>query len=157
MPSKSTGFTALTVGVSHRIDALADRPAAGAAPLSATEEFRSLVPLTEILSEITGVGAGSKTVAGRYEHLLARLGSELAILETLPLEDIARVDSPVLAEAVSRLRTGRVIRDPGYDGEYGAIRLFGDGELARLGDAAQTPSTKIILPSEASVRNPMID
>ena len=50
-----------------------------------------------------------------------------------------------------------MIRDAGYDGEYGAIRLFEANELTRLGPAAQTPSTKIILPSDASVRNLMID
>jgi DNA helicase-2/ATP-dependent DNA helicase PcrA len=147
---------ALTVGVSHRIDVLADRPAETVTPATAAE-FRSLVPLTEILSEITGVGAGSKTVARRYEHLLARLGPELAILETAPVEDIARADTPVLAEAISRLRAGKVIRDSGYDGEYGAIRVFEENELARFGKAAQSPSTKINLPSDASVRNLMID
>jgi DNA helicase-2/ATP-dependent DNA helicase PcrA len=148
---------AVTVGVSHRIDALADRPADAVTPPATAADFRSLVPLTEILSEITGVGAGSKTVARRYEHLLARLGPELAILEAVPLEDIARADSLALAEAISRLRARRVIRDAGYDGEYGAIRLFETNELTRLGPAAQTPSTKIILPSDASVRNLMID
>jgi ATP-dependent DNA helicase UvrD/PcrA len=39
----------------------------------------------------------------------------------------------VLAEAITRLRAGKVIREAGYDGEYGVIRLFEDGELARGG------------------------
>ena len=30
------------------------------------------------------------------------------------------------------MRSGRVIRKPGYDGEYGVIRVFEEGELARL-------------------------
>jgi DNA helicase-2/ATP-dependent DNA helicase PcrA len=37
----------------------------------------------------------------------------------------------VLAEAVARLRAGKVIRDAGYDGEYGVIRLFEPDELRR--------------------------
>jgi PHP family Zn ribbon phosphoesterase len=61
---------------------------------------------------------------------VAALGPELALLGEVPAEDVARFDV-LLGEAVTRLRAGRVIRDPGYDGEYGAIRLFEDGELPR--------------------------
>src|SRR5581483_7397481 len=59
------------------------------------------------------------------------LGPELSILGEVPLEDVARADSTLLAEAIGRLREGRVIRDAGYDGEYGVIRLFEPGELQR--------------------------
>ena len=37
----------------------------------------------------------------------------------------------MLAEGVARLRAGKVIRDAGYDGEYGVIRLFEADELRR--------------------------
>lgn len=121
----------LTVGVSHRIDSLADRTEAEAraAPPPKAAEVLSLVPLPEILSEIKGVGPGSKAVAQSYEGLLARLGPELAILEEVPVEDIARAGEPLLGEAIARLRRGQVIREAGYDGEYGVIRLFEDREL----------------------------
>jgi hypothetical protein len=39
----------------------------------------------------------------------------------------------VLADAIERMRTGRFIRDAGYDGEYGVIRVFQPGELANRG------------------------
>ncbi|MCG8546877.1 MAG: UvrD-helicase domain-containing protein, partial [Alphaproteobacteria bacterium] len=121
----------LTVGVSHRIDSLADRTEAEAraAPPPKAAEILSLVPLPEILSEILGVGPNSKRVAQSYERLLSQLGPELAILETVPVEDIARAGEPLLGEAIARLRRGEVIRDAGYDGEYGVIRLFEDAEL----------------------------
>jgi PHP family Zn ribbon phosphoesterase len=67
-------------------------------------------------------------VAAAYADTLAALGPELDLLGEVPVEDVAR-NSPLLGEAVARLRQGRVIRDPGYDGEYGAIRLFEAGEL----------------------------
>jgi DNA helicase II / ATP-dependent DNA helicase PcrA len=35
----------------------------------------------------------------------------------------------LLAEGIARLRAGKVIREAGYDGEYGVIRLFADDEL----------------------------
>src|SRR5690606_671772 len=37
--------------------------------------------------------------------------------------------SPLLAEGLRRMRAGEVIREGGYDGEYGVIRVFQPGEL----------------------------
>ena len=120
----------LTVGVMHRVEDLADR-GEEAVPPETAGPMRSLVPLPEILSEIHQVGPKSKTVARHYESLLGRLGPELPLLDTLPLEDIGPAASPLVAEAVSRLRKEEVIRDAGYDGVYGTIRLFRDDELHR--------------------------
>ena len=94
--------------------------------------FRSLIPLDEVLSEIHKVGRQSKFIKQKYEELLAKLGPELFILEKAPPEDIARKSSSLLAEAISRMRAGRVIRQPGFDGEYGKIRLFSDEELENV-------------------------
>lgn len=117
----------LTIGVMHRVQELADRPE-GYRPENATP-YRSLVPLPEVIAEIAGVGSGSKTVARDYDFVLSQLGSELDILERTPVEDIASRTSSRLAEAVTRMRAGTVIRKPGFDGEYGVIRLFEDDEL----------------------------
>src|SRR5262249_59386320 len=81
--------------------------------------------------EIRGTGSASKAVERAYGGLLARLGPELFILGQAPVEDIAHASSSLLAEAVLRMREGRVIREAGYDGEYGVIRLFRDDELRR--------------------------
>ena len=121
----------VTVGVMHRVDALADRPETDAPPPATAGEVMSLVPLPEIISEVSGVGPASQKVERSYDRLVAALGSELSILETVPVEDIGRAESSVLAEAISRLRAGKVIRDAGYDGEYGTIRLFEAEELKR--------------------------
>ncbi|MGC9667051.1 UvrD-helicase domain-containing protein [Planosporangium sp. 12N6] len=117
----------LTIGVLHRVEELADRPS----------EFRPdgapavehLIQLAEILGEINGVGAKSKTVDGQLNTLVAALGPELSILRHVPLDEIGRVGGELLGEAVSRLRAGRVHRTAGYDGEYGVIRLFTPDEL----------------------------
>ncbi len=114
----------VTVGVAHRIEALADRDAG-----MVEGAVSSLVPLPEILSEILGCGPATRAVAAAYAAAAA-LGPELSVLEEVPVEDLARAD-PLLAEAVARLRAGAVIRQPGYDGEYGVIRLFEAGEIAR--------------------------
>ena len=121
----------VTVGVMHRVDALADRAEAESAPPPTAGQVCSLVPLPEILSEITASGPSSQTVERNYERLLSSLGAELSILEQVPVEDIARAESSLLAEGIARLRAGKVIREAGYDGEYGIIRLFEPSELRR--------------------------
>jgi len=121
----------LTIGVAHRVELLADREE-GAPPPTTAGRVESLVPLPEILSEVLGCGAASKSVAQAYDRVSARLGPELNILGEVPVEDISAAD-PLLGEAVTRLRAGRVIRQAGYDGEYGVIRLFEDDELDRRG------------------------
>ncbi|HWN66552.1 MAG TPA: UvrD-helicase domain-containing protein, partial [Haliangium sp.] len=140
----------LTVGVMHRVQELADRPE-GFQPERAPG-FRCLVPLPEVLAEILGTSAGSKVVDRVYESLLARLGSELFILGHAPIEDLRRrlqgqtgqmaQVSGQLAEAVARMRAGQVIRQAGYDGEYGVIRLFREDELRR----GKTVSLSLKLP-----------
>ncbi|MFI4988543.1 MAG: UvrD-helicase domain-containing protein, partial [Alphaproteobacteria bacterium] len=121
----------VTIGVLHRVEALADRSAEEAVPPATAGEVASLVPLPEVLSELASTGPASRTVERHYDRLIASLGPELAILQSVPLEDIARADSSLLAEAIQRLRAGTVIREAGYDGEYGVIRLFEKAELKR--------------------------
>ena len=121
----------LTVGVMHRVEDLADRPEEVPPPATAGT-MRSLVPLPEILSEILEVGPKSRKVARHYESLLGRLGPELPLLDSVPLEDIRPASSSLVAEAVARLRRREVVREAGYDGVYGTIRLFEDAELRGL-------------------------
>ena len=122
----------LTVGVLNRVEELADRPV-GYRPDGAPD-VHSLVQLPLVMSELLGVGSRSKRVIREIDALTAALGPELAILRDVPVDDI-KGHSPLLAEAIDRLRRGAVIREAGYDGEYGVIRLFEPGELARLAEA----------------------
>ncbi len=119
----------LTIGVSYRVNELADRSGNFNPPVTAGKVF-SLVPLPEIISEIMQVGVSSKSVEREYERIINKLGSELSILTKIPVKDISGV-SELLGEAISRLRSGRVIKQAGYDGEYGVIRLFEPGELVK--------------------------
>ena len=118
----------LTVGVLSRIQELSDREI-GYRPADAVD-FRSLIPLPEIMSELLGVGPKSKKVLSEIAGLTAAHGPELAILDDVPLDDLT-ASNTLLGEAIGRLRRGEVIRDAGYDGEYGVIRLFEPGDLAK--------------------------
>jgi ATP-dependent DNA helicase UvrD/PcrA len=113
----------LTVGVFHRIHELADRDTP-----ELSKDFFSLIPLPEVLSELLSCGPATKKVTAFYEKLLQELGPELQILMDLPLKDIEMAGGPMLAEAIARMRRNQVIRDEGYDGEYGVIHLFEDSE-----------------------------
>ena len=59
-----------------------------------------------------------------YLSLISRLGSEFEILTNIPVSDIEVAGSLLLSEAISRMREGKVRIAPGYDGEYGKIRIF---------------------------------
>ncbi|MCP4656394.1 MAG: UvrD-helicase domain-containing protein, partial [bacterium] len=141
----------VTVGVLHRVEALADRPA-GEKPRG-TSPYRSFVQLPEILAELHGVGSRSKTVERTVAALVGHLGPELEILGRIPLEDVERTAGTLLAEAIRRLRASRVRCEGGYDGEYGTIRLFEPQEitpqLSLFGELRCTP------PPAAARRRPV--
>lgn len=116
----------ITVGVMHRVEKLADREI-GFRPLHAPS-FYSLIPLSEILSEALKVGVQSKAVEKMYFQLVNRLGNEFTILMEAPLDEIERASMPLIREAISRMRSGTIHIDPGYDGEYGKISIFKEVE-----------------------------
>jgi PHP family Zn ribbon phosphoesterase len=80
--------------------------------------------LPEIIAEVLKVGPNSKAVDKEYQNLLQKLGSEFKILMDAPLGDIERAGSSLIREAISRMRKGDVHIAPGFDGEYGKIKIF---------------------------------
>ena len=112
----------VTVGVMHRVKKIADRED-GYNP-EAAPKYHSIIPLPEIISETLKVGVNSKKVAGEYLKLLTKLGSEFKILMDAPLDDIETAGSPLIREAIARMRKGEVNIKPGFDGEYGKIKIF---------------------------------
>jgi PHP family Zn ribbon phosphoesterase len=120
----------VTVGVLHRVEKLADREEgfklAGAPP------FVSLIPLPEIIAEGLECGVNTKKVNALYLPLLEGLGNEFKILLDAPLDDIERAGTPLIREAVARMRAGNVYISPGYDGEFGQVKIFEDGERKKI-------------------------
>ena len=117
----------LTIGVLHRVAELADRPLGYRPP--GAPAVANLVQLRQIVGEIVATGPASKRVQAEVSRLVSTLGPELGILCDVPLSDIRRAGGSLLAEAVTRLRRGEVVREAGYDGEYGKVALFAPGEL----------------------------
>ena len=120
----------LTIGVLHRVMELADRERPEPPPGS--PRVHSLVPLAEIVAELLDCGPASKKVTEGYVRLINMFGSEFGLLLETPVEDIHARGGALLAEAIERVRTNRVLRKPGYDGEFGVITVFSEGERAEL-------------------------
>lgn len=120
----------ITIGVQHRVEELADRPEGYEKPGGLP--FESLVPLPEVIAASTGRSAAGKKVQEQYEFMLSALGPEFGILRQTPVEDIRKEAGPLVAEGIRRLREGRVERSPGFDGEYGSIRLLSEEERSSL-------------------------
>jgi len=136
----------LTIGVMNRVAELADRPEGFRPPGAAASA--NLVSLPEIIGEVRGCGRQSKTVTMEVDRLVAALGPELHILCEAGIADIGRTAGSMVAEAITRLRNGEVIKEAGYDGEYGVIRLFRREELAGADALFDIPAPRA--PAEAA-------
>jgi uncharacterized protein (TIGR00375 family) len=111
----------LTVGVSDRVEELADRDE-NYKPKNFPKSKHS-VPLTEIIADIRGVGPQSKAVLKEYDSIVNALGSEIDILDVLPIKKIQAMIALDVAEAIQKVRAGKIQAKPGYDGVYGVISV----------------------------------
>ena len=116
----------LVLGVEHRVDDLADRKL-GFRPKNATP-FKSLVPLQEIIAECYQKGKLTKTVQTVFEEMLEKK-TEFEILLDLTRKEIELISSEIIAEAIIRVREGKVYTQPGYDGEYGTVKVFDETDI----------------------------
>lgn len=112
----------MTIGVMHRVAKLADREA-GYKP-EGSPDFKSIIPLAEIVAESMGAGVNTKKVTAQYFSLLEHLGNEFKILLESSTADIEAASDARIAEAVMKMRSGDINIAPGYDGEFGKIKIF---------------------------------
>lgn len=118
----------MTVGVLNRIESLADREE-GFVPKNAIP-FKTLLPLYEIISFVTGTNQlYSKKVIEEQDKLIARFGNEINVLLNVSLEDLAKISNEKIADAIIKVREGKINYQPGYDGVYG-YPLF-EGQQAK--------------------------
>jgi len=117
----------LTVGVDYRVDELADRPV-GFKPENASE-FKKLVELDKIIAEALNIKSrSSQKVKQEYNNLIKQAGPELKILIDADLADLKDVTCPEIIEGIKRVRAGNLIIEPGFDGQYGTVKIFKDSE-----------------------------
>jgi len=115
----------VTVGVMNRVEQLADRPQKYT-PANAAA-YKNLIPLDEIIAEAKSVTKTSKAVEAEYRMAIAKFGTEFEILLRANKEDLEKNLSRRLAQGILRVRRAEVNIQPGFDGEYGKISVFGEG------------------------------
>jgi uncharacterized protein (TIGR00375 family) len=130
----------LTVGVLDRVEDLADR-SDGYRPEGAVP-YVSLIPLQEIIANALGVrDVFGKGVWEEYNKLLKKFPNELHILLEATKNEVSSISGERIADAVLRVRQGRIKFRPGYDGLYGRPVIFED-ETAKSEQAIQFSGEK---------------
>ncbi len=147
----------LTQGVEQRVSELAARSekdlrlATFDFPISDTQTIRatrseafpqrpayvSLVPLQEILAECVGAPVTSPKVQTPYRQLTEALGGEFSVLLSATHEDIAKIAGERVSVGVEKVRRGDIVIDPGYDGVFGVVKLWREGEEKPLVDTTR--------------------
>lgn len=112
----------LTVGVMNRVDELSDKQIPDESGKSAY--FWKMIPLVEVISEALHVGPKSKKVLEVYMNMISQIGPELFILSVYQPDEIRGLAPDTVLEALEKVRSGDVILEPGYDGEFGRVKLF---------------------------------
>jgi len=133
----------LTVGVMHRVEQLAKKEDAFVEeidpngvkwitdPSGNHPKYVNLVPLLEIVAESLGRPVSSVRTKEVYENICKNLGPELDILLNISIDEISIIAGEKLAEGVRKVRQRDIVIKPGFDGEYGVVKIWNsDGEQA---------------------------
>ncbi len=136
----------LTIGVLDRVLHLSAVQSAGGPPrrlgaVRPAQEAKLLVPLIEVIA----AGLGVKSVTGRkaldlYDRVIRLSGTEAALWELSDADAEAAFSGSVpdaVFQAIMRVKRGEFSFMPGFDGQYGGLRLgeaigwFGHAEVVR--------------------------
>lgn len=87
-----------------------------------------LVPLQEIIAEALNMGVGSKKVVAEYERLIQGVGNEFKALLASSKEDLLKFSEAKIVEGIMKVRNRDLSIDPGYDGVFGKVEIWGEKE-----------------------------
>jgi uncharacterized protein (TIGR00375 family) len=140
----------LTVGVMHRVEKLAGRGLKtedlklktddlGVKKIGWQERppYVMLVPLIEIIAESFSSTVSSQKSLNEYKKLTSNFGGEFGVLLKTKIEEIRKISGPKIAEGIKKVRGGDLVIDPGYDGVFGTVKIWSEGE-----DVAKTEEEK---------------
>lgn len=140
----------LTIGVMERVEDLAGR---SEAELSLENNngmiksktfpnragYKMLVPLLQIIAEAFHTAPTTQKAQNEYYKLIETLGSEVKILTKVDVEEIAKISGEKIAEGVDKVRRGDLVIDPGYDGVYGVVKIWKEGEEEKKAEEIEIP------------------
>ena len=134
----------LTVGVMHRVEELA-RDKSWPKEISKSNPygvkwmmdpakkhppFVKLVPLNEIIAESLHSTVASQKVKELYDNLCNSLGPAFQILLKTPIDEIRLHAGDRVAEGVQKVRSGDIVILPGFDGQYGIVKIWDDKKIS---------------------------
>lgn len=132
----------VTVGVLNRVAVLADRPEIKRDTVKVGEAiaqhwnnrvpYINLVTLDTVIGEALNLGPQTKTVKAEYDKLIKSFNSELNILMNVPARDLAAAGKSEVVEGIERVRAGKLAIEPGFDGEFGKIKIFSDADREKI-------------------------
>lgn len=125
----------LTVGVMHRVEELSTRDESFEVkqnemglrwitdPRRLHPPFVKLVPLNEIIAEAIGSPVTNPKVRQIFDDLVFAFNSEMNVLLKIETSDIERKAGAEVADAINKVRRGEIVIRPGFDGEYGVVKI----------------------------------
>lgn len=134
----------LTVGVMHRVEELA-KSAKFPDEVSKSNPngirwiidenkkhppFVKLVPLNEIIAESLYSTVSSQKVKDLFDQLCQKFGSELNVLLKTSIQDLEKEAGPRVAEGVDKVRRGNIVILPGFDGQYGIVKIWDNKKVS---------------------------
>lgn len=144
----------LTVGVMHRVEDLAGRniddlkltkvkvpgtlvEGTGSGAFPNRPPFVMLVPLQEIIAEAVGSPVASPKVQEPYERLTGDFGGEFPLLLNTPISEMTKSTGERIAQGIDKVRRGDIIIEPGFDGVFGIVKIWKEGEEKPLLDSSK--------------------
>ena len=134
----------LTVGVMHRVEELAKgndwfgnetvkSNTNGVKwiidPNGKHPPFVKLVQLVQIIAESFSATVSSLKVINAYNELCLKFGSELEVLLKTPVDEIKKEAGEKVAEGIEKVRKGDIVILPGFDGQYGIVKIWDDKKV----------------------------
>ncbi len=114
----------ITIGVLHRVRDLADRDYGTKHKDSIP--FKKLIPLSQIIGFALNKPADSISVRNKLIEAVKSIGSEFSILFEIPLNELkGKIDGNIV-DLLYKMREGEIQIKPGYDGEFGTIKISGE-------------------------------
>lgn len=105
--------------------------------------FVKIVPLQEIIAESIGSPVQSPKTKVIFDNLTKTLADEFTLLLKTPLDEIEKVAGPKVAQGIEKVRLARIVIKPGYDGVFGVVKIWQEGEDPDKDTDEETPKEQL--------------